>query len=85
VRILFKPKPVYTAEARAMRIQGEVLLEVVFRASGTVQVERVIRGLGRELDDAAQRAALGIRFQPATRGGVAVDTKATVNITFELT
>jgi TonB family protein len=85
VRILYKPKPVYTAEARAMKIQGEVLLEVVFQASGTVQVQRVVRGLGHELDAAAEQAALGIRFRPATRGGVPVDTKATVNITFELT
>jgi len=85
VRILYKPKPVYTAEARALKIQGEVLLEVVFRASGTVQVQRVVRGLGHQLDDAAEQAAMGIRFRPATRGGIPVDTRATVNITFELT
>jgi TonB family protein len=76
---------VYTAEARALKIEGEVLLEVVFRASGTVEVERVVRGLGHQLDAAAQQAAMGIRFRPATRAGVPVDTKATVNITFELT
>jgi outer membrane biosynthesis protein TonB len=36
VEILFKPKPAYTDEARAKKIEGEVLLSVVFLASGDV-------------------------------------------------
>ena len=34
VEILFKPKPEYTDEARAKKIEGEVLLQVIFAASG---------------------------------------------------
>ena len=33
------------AEARALKLEGEVLLEVVFTASGKIQVVRVVRGL----------------------------------------
>ena len=42
--ITFKPTPVYTEEARKLHIEGEVLLEVVFEASGKLRVQRVIRG-----------------------------------------
>ena len=85
VEILFKPRPSYSAEARGMHLEGQVSLEVVFQASGAVKVVRIIRGLGHGLDEAAQEAALQVRFKPATRGGAPVDTSATISITFELT
>jgi len=85
VEILFKPKPAYSVEAREMRLEGEVSLQVVFQASGTIRVVRVVQGLGHGLDEAAQQAALRVRFKPAMRGGVPVDTNATIKISFELT
>ncbi len=36
--IISKPTPVYTQEARNLRIEGEVLLEVVLEASGRLRV-----------------------------------------------
>lgn len=62
VEVLFKPKPAYTEEGRKLKIEGAVELEVVFTATGKVQVVRVIRGLGHGLDEAAMRAAEQIRF-----------------------
>ena len=85
VQILFKPKPVYTEEARNLRLEGQVSLQVVFLATGGVRVVRVVHGLGHGLDEAAQQAASQVRFHPAMRGGVPVDTNATIYITFELT
>lgn len=82
--VLSKPTPVYTAEARALKVEGEVLLEVVFSASGKIQVVRVVRGLGHGLDEAAIHAAEQIRFKPATRGGTPVDSTATLHIVFQL-
>lgn len=84
VEVTFKPRPVYTAEARQKRIQGEVLLQVVFSASGNVEVQRVIQGLGYGLDAAAEQAARQIRFHPAERAGHPVDSDAIVHIDFEL-
>src|SRR5713101_6814307 len=40
VKILEKPRPLYTNEARTQRIEGEVLLQVMFMASGEVRVMR---------------------------------------------
>jgi TonB family protein len=84
VEILFKPKPVYTAEARGLRLEGQVAIEVVFLADGSVKVVRVVHGLGHGLDEAAAQAAQQVRFRPATRSGTPVDTNATIYITFQL-
>lgn len=84
VEILSKPNPVYTEEARRLHVQGEVLLEVVFQASGELRVMRVVRGLGHGLDEAALRAAEQILFKPARRGAQAVDSRATLHIVFQL-
>jgi TonB family protein len=82
--ILSKPVPVYTQEARGLKIEGEVLLEVVFEASGRLHVVRLVRGLGHGLDDAAVHAAEQIRFKPALRDGQPSDSTAVVHIIFQL-
>jgi TonB family protein len=84
VVILSKPQPEYTPEAKLEKIQGEVLLQVVFRASGQVEVQRVVRGLGHGLDQNAEAAARQIKFTPAKRNGQPVDFPAIVRIEFEL-
>jgi periplasmic protein TonB len=84
VEILFKPKPVYSDIARAKKIEGEVLLQVVFTGSGDVKVERVVQGLGYGLDESAENAARQIRFKPAEANGQPVDSTAIVHITFQL-
>lgn len=82
--ILSKPTPTYTEEARAQKIEGEVLLEVVFEASGKLRVLKVVRGLGHGLDDAAVHAAEQIRFKPALKDGQPSDSTAVVHIIFQL-
>ena len=84
VEILYKPKPVYTDEARRLHVEGEVLMEVTFSANGRLQDMRVVRGLGHGLDEAAQRAAAQIKFRPARRDGQPLDSTAFVHIVFEL-
>lgn len=84
VEIISKPMPAYTDEARKLRIEGEVLLEVVFEASGHLRVVRLVRGLGHGLDENAQRAAEQIRFKPAMKDGQPADSTATVHIVFQL-
>lgn len=84
VRILVKPDPVYTAEARAKKIEGNVVLEVIFAANGTVDVLRVVRGLGYGLDQSAISAARRIRFRPERVDGKPVDARARLRIVFRL-
>ncbi|MFZ1007529.1 MAG: energy transducer TonB [Candidatus Sulfotelmatobacter sp.] len=84
VEITFKPQPVYTDEARSLKLEGEVLLEVMFSANGTLHVNRVVRGLGHGLDEAAIAAANKMRFKPALRMGQPTDSTAVVHVLFQL-
>jgi len=84
VEILSKPKPEYTEEARKLKLEGEVLLRVLFTAGGEPRVLEVVRGLGHGLDETAVRAAQQIKFKPALRDGLTVDSTATVHILFQL-
>src|SRR5271170_4591617 len=80
----FKPQPVYTDEARSLKLEGEVLLEVMFGANGSLHVNRVVRGLGHGLDEAAIAAANKMRFKPALRMGQPVDSTAIVHVLFQI-
>jgi len=84
VEIVIKPAPAYTDEAKALKVEGTVTLDVEFASSGEVHVLRVIQGLGHGLDEAASRAAERIRFRPAQSDGRDVDYRATVYIMFRL-
>jgi len=84
VEITYKPNPVYTDEARSLKLEGEVLLEVEFAANGQLHVNRVVRGLGHGLDEAAMAAANKMRFKPAMKNGQAMDSTAIVHVVFQL-
>jgi TonB family protein len=84
VVVLSGPNPAYTDEARGLGIEGQVLLDVVFQASGAVKVNGVLKGLGHGLDDESIRAAQQIHFTPAMQQGRAVDFPATLHIVFRL-
>src|SRR5260370_17525021 len=73
VVILSKPSPAYTDEARKLRIEGEVLVEVIFRASGQVQAVCGGKGLGHGLDGAALHSPEEISSQPPFEKGQSVD------------
>jgi len=84
VDILYEPNPAYSNEARILKMEGDVVLEVIFLASGQMQVTRVVSGLGHGLDEAAIQAAKQIRFRPAKRNGQPVDFPTHVRIEFRL-
>ena len=67
--LLRKVEPKYTSEAMRAKIQGEVELEAVVLANGTVGDIRVVRSLDRSfgLDDKAIEAARQWLFTPGTR------------------
>jgi TonB family protein len=82
--VTFEPRPAYTPEARQLKIQGSVTLEVRFSASGRIEVLRVVNGLGHGLDEQAKSAAEQIRFKPAMKNGQPVDQVTFVHISFQL-
>jgi TonB family protein len=84
LEVLSKPPVQYTAEAKQLKVQGDVVLRVTFLANGQVTVQGVLRGLGHGLDEEARRVAQQIRFRPATRDGRPVDLTTNITISFQL-
>jgi TonB family protein len=72
IRLLEKPEPSYTEEARAHKIAGTVILRLVFTSKGTVENIRVMRELPNGLTERAIDAAKKIKFVPAMKDGHAV-------------
>ena len=68
-RLLTKPQPSYTKEARANKITGTVILKVVFTSRGTVENIHVVRELPDGLTERAIEAAKKIKFIPAMKDG----------------
>jgi protein TonB len=59
------PFPVYTDEARHVKVQGTVTLRVLVGANGKAAQIRVVRGVGYGLDDRAIETVRGWKFTPA--------------------
>jgi TonB family protein len=68
-RILSKPKPQYTEEAKKNQVSGTVVLRAVFSSDGTVSNIRTVSGLPNGLTEKAMEAAQQIRFAPAIKNG----------------
>ncbi|MGI4756801.1 MAG: energy transducer TonB [Janthinobacterium lividum] len=83
-KLLFKPRPEYTDEARQMHLEGTVYVKIHVAASGSVSVVGVQSGLGHGLDQSAVRAVQSMRFQPALQNGQPADWDGVVNIIFQL-
>jgi len=75
--------PIYPAMARAVRVQGIVILEAVIDMSGRVESARVLRSISL-LDDAALEAVRQWRFEPARLNGQPVPVVMTVTVNFSL-
>jgi TonB family protein len=84
VRIISKPEPSYTSEARDQRVTGTVVLRTVFTADGQVKHILVVAGLPGGLTEKAINAARRIKFQPATKDGKPVSMWIQLEYNFNL-
>jgi protein TonB len=83
-RVLSKPEPQYTEEARKNLITGAVILRVIFSKSGEVTNIRALQPLGGGLTEKAISAARQIRFVPAMKDGRAVSMYMQLEYNFNL-
>lgn len=84
LKIVSKPSPGYTDEARKNNISGTVRLRVTFSASGQVTNVSVISGLPNGLTEKAIAAARQISFTPAKKNGQAVSISKPIDYTFRI-
>ena len=83
--LISKPEPVYSAEAKAMHLEGTVSVRIHVSSTGAVTVIGVTSGLGHGLDEAAINAARGTRFRPAQdTAGNPTDWEGVVKVSFQL-
>ncbi len=84
-KVTYKPTPVYTEEAKAMHLEGNVSLRIRVTANGAVQVLGVVHGLGHGLDQSAIQATEATRFKPALdQQGHAIDWEGVVLVNFQM-
>jgi TonB family protein len=82
--LLREVKPQYTEEARRRGLEGDVVLEIVVRADGSVGDVSILQRLGSGLDQRAIEAVRQWRFSPARRFGTPVDVLVEVAVEFKL-
>jgi TonB family protein len=80
-KALRKVQPQYPEEARALNMQGQVVVEVIVSTDGVVESARAIAG-PPELRNASVDAARQWTFSPATIGGEPVRIQGTITFTF---
>jgi TonB family protein len=82
-KIIEHPEIPSTPEARKTRTYGKVKLSGIINKSGGVQDLKVVKGLGRGLD---QRALEGVKnswmFLPATKNGEVLETAIALEVEF---
>ena len=83
-RLLNKVEPVYSEEAREAKVQGTAVLEIEVWPDGKVHNIRVVRGLGRGLDEQAVKAVEQWEFEPGLKDGEPVRVAATVEMNFRM-
>ena len=78
-------RPQYPKGARLRGEQGNVGLEILVNAEGTVDEVKIVTSSGfAELDEAAVKAAKAAKFRPAESGGRMVASTARLTLTFRL-
>jgi TonB family protein len=81
-KLIYKIEPEYTAEARAKKIEGSVLLGVTIGHTGLPENIQVKRSLEPSLDQAAVEAVRKWRFLPALKDGQPVSMVVTIEVNF---
>ena len=82
--IIYAAKAVYNDRARLNRVQGTILVSVVFTTDGEVTNVKIIRGLPDGLDEQAISAVQRIRFLPAEKNGKPVSVRMSMEFSFAL-
>jgi TonB family protein len=83
-RVLSKPEPQYTEDARKNQVTGTVVLRAVFTSGGQVTNIKAVSGLPYGLTERAIAAARQIKFTPATKDGHAVSMYIQLEYNFNL-
>jgi periplasmic protein TonB len=83
-RLLNKPRPNYTEEARKNKVQGTIRAKVLVGSDGSVKSVGLLSHLADGLDEQAITAIHEMRFSPAMKSGQPVSYYVTLEVEFNL-
>lgn len=83
-RVIEKVEPLYTDEARLMKLNGTVVLSTVIDEKGRAVDIDLVRGAGFGLDEQAIECVRQWRFAPGTRDGRPVNVRAEIEVNFRV-
>jgi TonB family protein len=81
---IYDPDPPYTKAASKAKYSGRVALAIVVDTEGNVVDAQVIRAAGYGLDESAMDTVRTWKFKPATKDGVPVRVRLSVEVSFKL-
>ncbi len=82
--VLYKVDPDYTEQARADKVAGTTIVQVVIGTDGLAHDITIVKGVGSGLDEKAIEALTKWHFNPGTLNGEPVAVRATIEINFRL-
>jgi TonB family protein len=82
-RVIYSPRPTYTAEAMKVRIEGTVAIQALVDEKGRVADARILKSIPL-LDEQALAAAKQYEFTPALRNGEPVPVLVVIELEFNL-
>lgn len=83
-RVISKPEPLYTEEARANRVTGTVVLRCVLTTDGVVRHCLIVKALPLGLTEQSINAAKKTKFVPAMIDGQPVNMYLQLEYNFNL-
>ncbi|CAN5384316.1 hypothetical protein BH10ACI2_BH10ACI2_23690 [soil metagenome] len=92
LKLLTKPRPIYTTEARDNHVEGTVKLEITFNADATIGEVICVNEDNKETErlkqyglvDASINAAKKITFEPEVKNGNPVKTVSVTTYSFAI-
>ena len=83
-RLISRPEPEYSFPARVMKLQSDIMAELVIEADGSVRRIEIFRPSGFGLDEQAVACLLKWKFLPAQKNGQPVPVEGNVKLRFHL-
>ncbi len=83
-RVIYSPDPEYSEEASKAKFEGTCVLSLVVGTDGNARDIKVVRSLGKGLDEKAIDAIKSWKFEPGTKDGVPAATQIDIEVTFRL-
>ena len=82
--VLYSANPEFSEQARREKFSGEVQVYLWVDENGDPKHVRVVRGVGKGLDEKAVEAVRQYKFRPATLNGKAVTVDLYIDVNFQI-